>query len=101
MSDGDGNPIEDGPIIFGHAERSPIIMLSALEGNGVCMVNARIESFGVMKQFTDAFGGRLPDPDDEGKITFRAQGHIVQIAPTGTTEKPSLRLVVGTKAETN
>lgn len=101
MSDGDGNPIEGGPIIFGHAERSPIIILSALEGNGVCMVNARIESFDVMKQFTDAFGGRLPAPDDEGKITFRAQGHIVQIAPAGTMEKPSLRLVVGTKAETN
>ena len=100
MTDGDGNTIEDGPIIFGHTERRPIILLSALEGDGVCIVNARIESFEVYKNFTEAFGGNLPAPNDEGAVTFRAQGHIVQIAPTGSTEKPSLRLVVGTKAET-
>jgi hypothetical protein len=100
MTDGDGKQIDDGPIIFGHSERSPIILLSALEGDGVCVVNARIASFEVFTSFTDAFGGKLPEPNDEGAITYRAQGHIVQIAPTGSKDKPSLRLVVGTKSET-
>ncbi len=101
MTDGDGKPIDGGPIIFSHSERSPIILLSALEGDGVCIVNARIESFEVFKSFTEAFGGNLPEPNEEGAITYRAQGHIVQIAPTGSKDKPSLRLVVGTKSETD
>ncbi len=99
MRDGDGNAIEGGPIIFGHAERRPVILLSALEGDGVCVVSARIESFEVFETFTEAFGGKLPAPNDEGAITFSAQGHVVQIAPTGSSEEPSLRLVVGTKRE--
>ena len=101
MTDGDGNSIKDGPIIFGHTDRNAIILLSALEGDGVCIVNARIASFDVFESFTEAFGGNLPEPDEQGAITYRAQGHIVQIAPTGSKEKPSLRLVVGTKSETN
>lgn len=101
MTDGNGKRIDDGPIIFGHKDRSPIIFLSALEGDGVCIVNARIESFDIFTSFTDAFGGNLPEPDDEGAITYSAQGHIVQIAPTGSKDKPSLRLVVGTKSETD
>lgn len=101
MTDGEGNPIEGGPIIFGHSDRAPILLLSGLEGDGVCIVNARIESYAIFDQFKDAFGGKLPEPDADGAITYGAKGHIVQIAPTGSTEKPSLRLVVGTKAETN
>ncbi len=101
MTDDDGNSVDDGPIIFGHTQRTPLIMLSGLDGEGVCMVSARIESFDVFEEFMAAFGGNLPDPDGDGAITYSAQGHIVQIAPTGSRDKPSLRLVVGTPMERN
>jgi hypothetical protein len=101
MTDGDGEAIEGGPIIFGHADRAPLIILSGLEGDGVCIVNARIESFDVFEEFKAAFGGNLPGPEENGAITYSAQGHIVQIAPTGSRDKPSIRLVVGTPVERN
>ncbi|KEO92651.1 hypothetical protein EH32_15450 [Erythrobacter litoralis] len=101
LRSGDGEVIEGGPIFYGHAERAPIIILSTLEGQGVCMVNARIESFEVFEQFKQAFGGKLPPADDEGTITFMAEGRPVQIAPTGSREAPALRLAVLTERESN
>lgn len=95
----DGEPIENAPLIFGHSERKPIIIMSALEGEGVCMVNARIESFEVFEEFKQAFGGKLPEPDKQGSISYFAQGHPVQIAPTGSREAPALRLAVLTPKE--
>ncbi len=97
MTADDGAAIEDGPIIFGHSERAPIILLSALEGDGFCIVMARAENSEVFEQFKQAFGDNLPDPDENGAITFFAQGHIVQIAQTGSRDEPSIRLAVGTK----
>ncbi|WP_090196250.1 hypothetical protein [Erythrobacter sp. HL-111] len=97
----DGQAVEDGPIIYGHAERAPIIILSALEGEGVCMVNARIDSFDVFEEFKKAFGGKLPQADENGAIFFVAEGQPVQIAPTGSREAPALRLAVFTARESN
>ena len=94
MRAADGKEIEDGPIIFGHAERSPIIMFDALEGKGICMVNARIKSFDVFEGFKQAFGGKLPPASEDGTTTYVANGQLVQIAPTGTREAPALRLIV-------
>ena len=95
----DGEAVADAPIIFGHGERAPIIMLSNLEGEGICLVNARIEGFEVFDEFKAAFGGKLPKPKKNGEITYQAEGRVVQIAPTGSSDKPSLRLVVGTRME--
>ena len=101
MRASNGEPIEGGPIIFGHSARKPIIILSALEGEGVCMVNARINSFKTFNELKQAFGGKLPEPDENGSITFFAEGHPVQIAPTGSREAPAMRLAVFTPRESN
>ncbi len=99
MRDGDGSTIEGGPIIYGHSERAPIIILSNLSSDSFCVVNARIESFDTYNEFKAAFGGKLPDANENGEILFGAQGRIVQIAPTGSREAPAMRLVVGTRTE--
>ncbi|WP_188641484.1 hypothetical protein [Blastomonas marina] len=101
MSNGDGGEIEDGPIIFGHLERAPIIMLSALEGEGACIVIARIKNLKAFEQFKSAWGGKLPQPNKDGEISFFAEGRAVQMAPTGSRKEPSLRLAVGTRMESN
>ncbi|WP_337660975.1 hypothetical protein [Erythrobacter sp. Alg231-14] len=97
MTTDDGRDVEGAPIIFGHGERAPIILLSATEGDGFCIVMARVENSEVFDQFKQAFGSDLPDPDENGAITFFAQGHVVQIAQTGSRDEPSVRLAVGTK----
>ncbi|MBI1401994.1 MAG: hypothetical protein GC147_02115 [Porphyrobacter sp.] len=94
-----GKPVEGGPVIFGHGERAPIILLSGTEGAGICIVNARIKNFSVFTDFTSAFGGKLPKPDKDGEINFIAEGRPVQIAPTGSRDKPAMRLVVMTPTE--
>lgn len=99
VQSGTGETMKDAPIIFGHADRAPLILLSGLDGQGVCVVTARIESLAVFEEFKDAFGGKLPKPDRNGTITYQAEGRIVQIAPTGSREKASLKLVVGTRME--
>lgn len=94
-----GEKLSDAPIIYGHAARAPLILLSALQGQGVCVVTARIESLAVFEEFKAAFGGNLPKPDKDGEITYQAEGRIVKIAPTGSREEPRLKLVVGTRME--
>ena len=94
-----GKTLEDGPIIFGHKNREPIILLSGIEGSGLCMVNARIENFSVFEDFKAAFGDKLPNPDKDGEITFFAEGRPVQIAATGSQNEPALRLAVMTPVE--
>ncbi len=95
----DGKAVEDGPIIYGHGQRAPIILLSGTGGAGICIVNARIKSFAVFEEFTAAFGGKLHKPNKDGEITFMAEGRPVQIAPTGSRDKPAMRLVVMTPTE--
>lgn len=94
MRKGDGEEIDGGPIIYGHGKRAPIIILSALEGEGACMVSARIKSFKVLEEFKQAFGGKLSKADESGTITFLAEGQAVQIAPAGSRKAPALRLAV-------
>ena len=94
-----GEKVGDAPIIYGHAARAPLILLNALQGQGVSVVSARIASPAVFEEFKAAFGGRLPKPDKDGEITYQAEGRIVRIAQTGSREKPSLKLVVGTRME--
>lgn len=94
-----GEKIADAPIIYGHTARSPLIMLNALEGQGVCVVTARIESLAAFDAFKAALGGQLPRPERNGEVTYQAEGRIVQIAPTGSSDKPSVKLVVGTRME--
>lgn len=98
---GNGEPIQEGPVFFGHPERAPLIILNAVEGEGFCMVNARIESFAVFEEFKQAFGGQLPKAAENGAITFLAEGQAVQIAPTGSREAPALRLAVFTPRKSN
>ena len=99
MSNGEGAAIDDGPIIFGNPEQAPLIMLSALEGEGACIVIARIKDLKAFDQFKSAWGAQLPRPDTNGQITFFADGRAVQMAPTGSRKEPSLRIVVGTRLE--
>lgn len=101
LSNSGSENIEDEPIIFGHASRAPIIMLSALEGEGACIVVARIETSDVFEQFTSAWGEKLPKPNEDGEISFFADGRAVQMAPTGSRNEPSLRVAVGTRMESN
>jgi len=101
VSNDGGGEIEDGPIIFGHLERAPIIMLSALEGEGACIVIARIKDLKAIDQFKSAWGGKLPKPNKDVEISFFAEGRAVQMATTGSRKEPSLRLAVGTRMESN
>lgn len=94
-----GKAVNGGPIIYGHKDRAPIILLSATEGSGLCMVNARIEDFSVFEDFKAAFGDKLPKPNKDGEITFFAEGRPVQIAATGSQSEPALRLAVMTPME--
>lgn len=100
MQSRDGEIIEGGPIIYGHTEKAPIIMLSATEGKGACIVLARIEDLAQFEEFKSAWGDDLPQANDEGEIWFRAGGRrMAQMALTGSREEPSIRLVVGTPLE--
>jgi hypothetical protein len=94
-----GAPAASDPIIFGHAQRRPLILLSAEQGQGLCIVMARLENAGAFDEFKKAWGGKLPKPDAEGAISFSAEGHIVQLRQTGTRQAPSLSLAVMTPTE--
>ena len=95
----DGKNVADGPIIYGHATRAPLIMLSAEKGGGLCIVMARLESTASFEEFKKAWGGKLPAPDAEGAISFSAEGQIVQLRQTGSTKEPSLSIAVMTPME--
>ncbi|MBA3526091.1 MAG: hypothetical protein M3438_07150 [Pseudomonadota bacterium] len=95
----DGKKVSDGPSIHGHANRKPLIMLSAEKGEGLCIVMARLENAGAFEEFTKAWGGELPQPDAEGTISFSAEGHIVQLRKTGSLQEPSLSIAVMTPME--
>ncbi len=87
------------PIIYSHLKRAPLILLSSEQGDGICIVMARLENTKAFKQFKSAWGGKLPKPDAQGAITFFAEGHPIQLRQTGTTDKPSLSIVVGIPAK--
>ena len=91
-----GKPVADAPDIYGHAKRKPIILLSAQKGEGICIVMARLESVGAFEEFKKGWGGKLPKPDAEGAISFFAKGHPIQLRQTGSADKPSMSIVVGT-----
>ncbi len=96
---GGGRPKADEPIIFGHSARKPIMMLSSPQGDGICIVMARLESRQAFEEFKSAWGGKLPKPDDKGAITFFAEGHPIQLRQTGTADKPAMSIVVGVPAK--
>ena len=95
----DDKKIDDAPIIYGHGKRAPTIMLSAEKGGGLCIVMARLESTASFDELTKAWGGKLPAPDEDGAISFSAEGHIVQLRRTGSAREPSLSIVVMTPME--
>lgn len=84
------------PVIYGHASRKPIIILSSPRGDGICIVTARLESMKAFEEFKSAWGGKLPKPDAEGAIMFFADGHPIQLRQTGSADKPAMSIVVGT-----
>ncbi|MEO1044472.1 MAG: hypothetical protein AAFX04_03425 [Pseudomonadota bacterium] len=90
----DGEKQETGLIIFGHAEYAPLIILSAESGSGICSVTAKLSDAGDYDQFLAAFGDALPEADKDGNITFRAQGHLVQLARTGSRSDPAMRAII-------
>ena len=89
----------EGPFVFGHGDRAPVILLTSLKGEGMCIVLARIENEETYEGFKAAFGGQLPKANAEGVIFYRANNRIVRLARTGTQDKPSMSLAVGTPAE--
>ena len=95
----DGKPKEGGPIIYGHSKRVPLIMLSDEQGDGLCIVMAKLESANSFDEFIKPWGGKLPEPDADGAISFSADGHIVQLRKTGTAQAPSLSIAVMTPME--
>ena len=99
MSSG-GKPVADGPMIYGHAKRAPIIILSADKGDGLCIVMARLETTKAYEEFMSAWGGKLPKPAADGTITFFAEGHPIMLKRTGSTQKPSMTISVMTPMET-
>ena len=95
----DGKPVANAPIIYGHAARKPVILLSAEKGDGLCIVMARIESAKAFEDFKSAWGGKLPPPDKEGAIYFFAEGQPIRLQRTGTAEQPALAIAVMTAPE--
>ena len=95
----DGQQIKEKVPIFGHAERAPLILLSAEKEKGLCIVMARLESAGSFEEFKKPWGGKLPEPDAEGNVSFVADGHIVQLRQTGTRQEPSMTIAVMTPLE--
>ena len=99
ISSKDGKKADSGPIIYGHASRAPLILLSAERGDGLCIVMARLENSASFEEFKKAWGGKLPAPDKEGAISFSAEGQVVQLRQTGSAQKPSLSIAVMTSME--
>jgi hypothetical protein len=95
----DGKPIDNAPIIYGHAKRAPVILLSAEKTDGLCIVMARIESANAFEEFKKAWGGKLPAPDKEGAIYFSAEGQPIRLQQTGTPQQPVLTIAVMAKPE--
>ncbi len=93
-----GGNAGDQPIIYGHAERAPLIMLSAESGDGACIVVARLENREAFVQLISAWGLDLDNLND-GAVTFFAEERPVQISATGTDNEPSATLAVGTRME--
>ena len=96
ISTKDGKKTNTGPIIYGHARRAPLIVLTDERGDGLCIVMARLENSGSFEEFKKAWGGKLPAPDEEGAISFSAEGHVVQLRQTGSAQEPSLSIAVMT-----
>lgn len=95
-----GRPVESPLLIFGHADRAPLIMLSAESGSGICIVTARVKDLAAIEEFKSAWGDALPKPNTDGTISFFAEGHAIQMAATGSKKEPGIRLVVMTPTET-
>jgi hypothetical protein len=89
--------VPDGPPIYGHAQRAPLILLMPEER--ICTVMARVESVDAVTELGHAWKAELPKPDNEGMIIFSASGRPVVIRQTGTSEKPSLSISVLVPAE--
>ncbi|WP_152569473.1 MULTISPECIES: hypothetical protein [Sphingomonas] len=92
----DGKPIAGAPLIYGKADRKPLIILSDPSGEGLCIVMARLSNRAAFGEFLKAWHGALPAADGNGAISFRDEGHIVQIRQTGTDREPGLSMAVMT-----
>ena len=95
----DGEAVAGAPIIYGHADRKPVILLSAEQGDGLCIVMARLETAKSFDEFKGAWGGKLPAPDKEGAIHFFEDGQAVRLQRTGTAAQPAMAIAVMTPPE--
>ena len=95
----DGEAVTDAPIIYGHTGRKPVILLSAEQGSGLCIVMARLESAKAFDDFKSAWGNKLPAPDKEGAIYFFEDGQPVRLQRTGTAAQPAMAIAVMTPPE--
>jgi hypothetical protein len=89
-----GKPRKDGPALFAHPQRAPVIMLSSNPGEGICIVMARLERVAAFEEFKSAWGGQLPKPNRDGVIFFQAEGHPIRLQQTGSRQEPSLTIAV-------
>ncbi len=95
----EGQSAADKPIFFGRSDRAPLILLSAEQGQGLCIVLARLEDLAAFENFKSAWGGKLPQPDKDGVIYFRAEGHLIRLQRTGTAKEPNMTIAVQTPVE--
>ena len=95
----DGKQVASELAVFGHPQRTPLIMLSSQTGKGLCIVVAQLESLAAFDQFKSAFGDKLPAPDAEGNITFVADDHVVLLKQTGSRKQPAMSIAVMTPVE--
>lgn len=83
------------PNIYGHGDRSPLILLS----NNLCIVTARIENEAAFEKMKAAWGGKLPPPDKDGVYFFMAEGRIVRLQRMGSKSEPGVSLAVMSPTE--
>ena len=95
----DGKPVDKAPILYGHASRKPVILLSAEKGDGLCVYSKWGAKGRSSEDFKAAWGGKLPAPDKEGAIYFFEDGQPVRLQQTGTAEQPAMAIAVMTPPE--
>jgi hypothetical protein len=99
MQTADPKAAAEPPLIYGKTDRKSLIILSSPRGKGLCIVMARIATRASFAEFLKAWGNALPASDKDGVISFKDEGHIVQIRQTGTDKEPALSMTVMTPLE--
>ena len=90
-------PTETPLRIYAKRGNNAVLMFTRdASGPGVCIVTARIRSTAdaplVANQISSRFGAPIQAAPQE--VTWRAERHILQLAPTGNRNAPSLRIGV-------